>query len=415
MGFIRDLEHFLEETNDSLNTSSLRNLLRLHNTTLANGTDEFVSMLHSGSATGRTFLLLFYSVIFVVSLIANSLVCYIIMKNKRLHTVTNLFIANLAISDIIVTILNIPFNVARFLLEDWPFGTFLCQTINLSLMTSVYVSTYSLTGIALDRHQVIMYPLRPRMGIAAAIILIVLIWIFAILLSLPYGIYTRVQEVSFFIKTVKRCRSQFPEPKKLVEQCLTVVTFMAQYVMPLAIIMLTYGRIVQRLWSRATPGAVTRTQQLSHKKAKRRSIKLLILVVAVFALCWMPLNLYHILTDIHPNTTLFLYDSTAFFICHWIAVSCACYNPFIYCWLNEVFRREVKRRLNWCYRKSSTVHPGIEIDGLLVCAEQGQNSLSRLLVSTTRTTCSRREHVVVEACKQSASNSGVDSSEATSR
>ena len=39
-----------------------------------------------------------------------------------------------------------------------------------------------------------------------------------------------------------------------------------------------------------------------------------------------------------------------FFVCHWVAISSTCYNPFVYCWLNENFREEVKSRFRWCFR-----------------------------------------------------------------
>lgn len=47
---------------------------------------------------------------------------------------------------------------------------------------------------------------------------------------------------------------------------------------------------------------------------------------------------------------VFQYNSTAFFACHWVAISSTCYNPFIYCWLNENFREEVKNRFRCCLR-----------------------------------------------------------------
>lgn len=69
---------------------------------------------------------------------------------------------------------------------------------------------------------------------------------------------------------------------------------------------------------------------------------MIFLVVAVFAICWFPLNIYHLLADFK----LISYNYKIFLISHWFAMSSVCYNPFIYCWLNSTFRNEAKRLIN---------------------------------------------------------------------
>ena len=108
-------------------------------------------------------LVVAYGLVVMISLFGNSLVCHVIYKTRRMHTVTNLFIANLALSDLLITIFNIPFTVARNVMNQWIFGNFLCQFVNFILMCSVYVSTFTMSAIAIDRYIVIVYPLRPRM------------------------------------------------------------------------------------------------------------------------------------------------------------------------------------------------------------------------------------------------------------
>ena len=335
---------------------------------------------------GEVFLLVAYGVLIIISLFGNTLVCHVVLRNRRMHTVTNFFIANLAISDLLLTLINVPFNIARNLLDEWPFGVVMCHLLNFSLMVSVYVSTFTLMGIALDRQQVLLYPLNPRMSKPFGLVVLALIWSVAICLSLPFGIYNKVQTVDFVLNKVRRCTPSFPPPSERWERYLTVITLILQYVIPLAIIAITYGRIVRKLWVRSHVGAVTQNQQMSQQKAKRKSIKMLIVVVVVFALCWMPLNVYQILTDFHPNVEVFHYNSTVFFICHWIAISSTCYNPFVYCWLNENFRAEVKSRFKCCFMRPKRVHPGTEIDGILMRADRAyRRRQSKSLVSSSCT------------------------------
>ena len=57
----------------------------------------------------------------------------------------------------------------------------------------------------------------------------------------------------------------------------------------------------RKLWLRPLVGQATINQQYTQYKIKRKTIKMLIIVVVIFVICWLPLNLYHLLTDFHPN------------------------------------------------------------------------------------------------------------------
>ena len=83
---------------------------------------------------------------------------------------------------------------------------------------------------------------------------------------------------------------------------------------------------------------------------------MLVLTVIFFAVCWAPINAYHLLT----HFGLVGHNSTAILICHLIAMSSTCYNPFIYCWLNEHFRREALKWLCCCIRKQYN-HPSLAL------------------------------------------------------
>lgn len=61
----------------------------------------------------KTLLIVAYSFIIVLSLFGNALVCHVVIKNKRMHFATSLFIANLAIADLMITFLNTPFTLVR--------------------------------------------------------------------------------------------------------------------------------------------------------------------------------------------------------------------------------------------------------------------------------------------------------------
>lgn len=111
----------------------------------------------------KTMVYLMYISIFVVAMFGNGIVCYIVISSPRMKTVTNFFIANLAVGDILMSLFCVPFSfVSILLLAYWPFGSVLCHLVNYSQAVSVLVSAYTLVAISVDRYIAIMWPLRPR-------------------------------------------------------------------------------------------------------------------------------------------------------------------------------------------------------------------------------------------------------------
>ncbi|XP_075796937.1 G-protein coupled receptor 83-like [Pelodiscus sinensis] len=305
----------------------------------------------SQSRTVQALLIVAYSVIIGISLFGNILVCHVVIKNRRMHSATSLFIVNLAIADIMITLLNTPFTLVRFVSSTWVFGRLMCHISRFVQYCSVHVSVLTLAAIALDRHQVIMHPLKPRMSIAKGGICIIIIWVMASCFSLPHAIYQNLARFYIGNRTIRMvCLPSFPPPAELFWKYLDLTTFVLLYVLPLLVISITYTMVAKKLWLRNAIGDITMEQYFAHQRKKKMTLKMLMVVVVVFAVCWFPLNCYLVLLSsraIHSNNALY-------FAFHWFAMSSTCYNPFIYCWLNENFRSELKSLLCVCRRKSAT-------------------------------------------------------------
>ncbi|KGL90158.1 putative G-protein coupled receptor 83, partial [Charadrius vociferus] len=299
----------------------------------------------SQSITVKALLVAAYSFIIVFSLFGNVLVCHVVIKTKRMHSATSLFIVNLAVADIMITLLNTPFTLARFVNSTWIFGKGMCHVSRFAQYCSLHVSALTLTAIAVDRHQVIMHPLKPRISTAKGVIYIFVIWIMATCFSLPHAIYQKLFTFEYSEEVTRcLCLPDFPEPADLFWKYLDLTTFILLYVLPLLIISAAYMTVAKKLWLRNVIGDVTTEQYFALRKKNKKTIKMLMLVVILFAVCWFPLNCYVILLSsqtIHTNNALY-------FAFHWFAMSSTCYNPFIYCWLNDSFRSELKALLNMC-------------------------------------------------------------------
>lgn len=94
----------------------------------------------------QTTVYFLYGIIFVVALVGNALVCYVVWSSPRMKTVTNFFIVNLAFSDILMTFFCVPTSfVSTLILQYWPFGAEMCPSVNYSqVINFLYVLIYTI-------------------------------------------------------------------------------------------------------------------------------------------------------------------------------------------------------------------------------------------------------------------------------
>lgn len=70
-----------------------------------------------------------YATILLLAIIGNSLVILTLIQNRRMRTITNVFLLNLAISDILLGVLCMPFTLIGTLLRDFVFGEAMCKLL----------------------------------------------------------------------------------------------------------------------------------------------------------------------------------------------------------------------------------------------------------------------------------------------
>lgn len=278
-----------------------------------------------------------YTIIFVVGIFGNALVCYAVIRNRAMQTVTNLFITNLALSDILLCVFAVPFTPLYTFLGRWVFGSLLCHIMPYAQGCSVYISTLTLTSIAIDRFFVIIYPFKPRMQIKTCVGLIIFIWVFALSVTFPYGWYMSLQEVY--------CAEKWPTDQ--IRKAFGSVTVIMQFAIPFVVMAFCYTCVSVKLTDRlkSRPGSKNSKKEDAERERKRRTNRMLIAMVAIFGLSWLPLNLINISSDFYSFAEDWKYYMVMFFSTHFIAMSSTCYNPFLYAWLNENFRKEFKQIL----------------------------------------------------------------------
>nr|ALM88307.1 neuropeptide receptor A11 [Chilo suppressalis] len=282
-----------------------------------------------------------YTMIFVLGVFGNVLVCYVVFRNRAMQTVTNLFITNLALSDILLCLFAVPLTPMYTFLGRWVFGRLLCHLMPYVQGTSVYISTLTLTSIAIDRFFVIIYPFHPRMKLNTCIFIIIFIWLFSLVVTCPYGLFMGL----LITKNKTYCEESWPSDRS--RRIFGVFTTVLQFLIPFLVIAICYTCVSIRLNDRARskPGAKNTRREEADRDRKRRTNRMLISMVAIFGISWLPLNLINIFNDFYAQMTEWNYYYVSFFLAHSMAMASTCYNPFLYAWLNENFRKEFKQVL----------------------------------------------------------------------
>ncbi len=213
---------------------------------------------------------------------------------------------------------------------------------------SVYISTLTLTIIALDRYVIIIHPFRARMQVKTCVVLILLIDLLALGFTAPYAFHVGLMDVG---EGKMLCFETWEGARRTAYG---FFTFSMQFVVPFATVIACYSAIIRRLRERsaagARPGAPARSaasrrrEQLERARAVRTN-RMLISMVVVFGTCWLPLNAINFVADVGVPVHCWGYHHLVFFVAHVMAMSSTCYNPFLYGWHNESFRQEFVKML----------------------------------------------------------------------
>uniref|UniRef100_A0A8C0Z6L6 Kappa-type opioid receptor n=1 Tax=Canis lupus familiaris TaxID=9615 RepID=A0A8C0Z6L6_CANLF len=273
-----------------------------------------------------------YSVVFVVGLVGNSLVMFVIIRYTKMKTATNIYIFNLALADALVTT-TMPFQSTVYLMNSWPFGDVLCKIVISIDYYNMFTSIFTLTMMSVDRYIAVCHPVKAldfRTPMKAKIINIC-IW----LLSSSVGISaivlggTKVREDVDVIE----CSLQFPDDDySWWDLFMKICVFIFAFVIPVLIIIICYTLMILRLKSvRLLSGS-------REKDRNRRITRLVLVVVAVFIICWTPIHIF-ILVEALGNASHSTAALSSYYFCIALGYTNSSLNPILYAFLDENFKR----------------------------------------------------------------------------
>ncbi|XP_052778044.1 orexin/Hypocretin receptor type 1-like [Mya arenaria] len=295
--------------------------------------------------------------VFVVGMTGNILVCYSAWCSRSLKTVTNIFLVNLAVADILVLLICLPATVITDVMQSWFLGIIMCKLSVYLQRVSVFVSVLTLTSISVERYLAICHPLRYHGSYFKTKPIIAVIWIVS-LATPSVDFYNMIlvhdSEIPESLRPWLTVCGPRDENIEMEFNMFLVVVF---FFIPLVIMSYTYGKIAVCIWS-STSRHNTMSQNLQKESAieylqvRRRTAKMLIVVVITFGLCYLPIYVLNIAR--YTNALDGLRGNRVAVLCMYWTARFLCYfnsavNPVIYNFMSVKFRKQFKTACHGCY------------------------------------------------------------------
>lgn len=290
-----------------------------------------------------------YAVVFVIALFGNSFGLFVVLKKSSPgRRITSLFIANMAVADLLLTCTLMPYQVAFIhrgaMWFGGALGTITCKVVSYVIPVSIAATVLTMLVISIDRFYAVFYPLKGRL-FRKPRILSAIIWVLSFILMIPYPFYS---EVEFNAGQNAYTCSQFSSKTDHgVIRIFQVCLFITLYALPLFIMLLLYLLIGRKLWLRKIPGNASSSSRTAADKSKHKIVRLLVIIVVVFALCWFPTYVIHYFWFIRPEYGHRLSIGVQFFFL-WLAHANSAINPCLYIMFNDHFRRMLVSMLSSC-------------------------------------------------------------------
>ncbi|XP_078600621.1 prokineticin receptor 2-like [Branchiostoma floridae x Branchiostoma japonicum] len=302
------------------------------------------------------------TLIMLVCGVGNFLLMVVIARYKQMRTVTNLLIANLSLSDFLVALLCVPFIMDYYVVRvahSWKYGDNTCMVVNYVRTASLYVSTNALLVIALDRYVCIMLPHVPRMSVRSTWFAVFAVWLVSMLLAIPAAMYSKA--ASYIWKGGTFCVQAWPIKHQSRYKTYYIFVLVCEFILPVLIMSYCYIRIACKIWNRSVPGHHTQSQEEAIIRSKRRGVRLLIIILILFVLCWGPFYGYAIVRDFfHDILSKTELNFTLHFVMESLAMSNSMINTIVYTAMNDNVRKYVRKlftelRDKWRNRKHRRV------------------------------------------------------------
>eukprot|EP00063_Salmo_salar_P044336 XP_014019171.1 PREDICTED: growth hormone secretagogue receptor type 1-like [Salmo salar] len=230
--------------------------------------------------------------LFLVGVLGNTMTILIIQRFTDMKTTTNLYLSSMAVSDLLI-FLCLPFDLYRlWKYVPWLFGEVACRLFHYVFEGCTYATILHITALSMERYLAICFPLRAKVVVTKRRVqyVIMALWTFALLSAAPMLFLVGVEydNDTYPDYSTRQCKhTNYAIRSGQLHTMIWVST--TYFLCPMFCLVFLYGSIGRKLWKSKNdlqgPNAMTR------KRSHRQTVKILVVVVLAFVICWLP---YHI-------------------------------------------------------------------------------------------------------------------------
>ncbi|XP_050676058.1 QRFP-like peptide receptor isoform X1 [Leptidea sinapis] len=303
-------------------------------------------------------IIVLYVAVLTASLSANTLLIFIVIKFQYMRSVTNIFLVNLSVADLLVTLFCMPVQISKSVTLLWYFGEVMCKTVNFLQGVAVSSSVFTITAMSVDRYLAITQSLRQpwipsRRGACS---LLVGIWLISLAIFAPLlavaavereviPLLVRTRNGSIWVeRSVEFCTEKWPDTIK--KEMFGALSFILVYAVPGCVVVISYSLMGRRLCSVLPPfdqaeGSASSQQRIRLVRERKRVALILLLLAVLFALCWLPYNILQLMIDVNAVQV----ESVAVMLPYTLLLGHAnsAINPIVYCLMTRNFRRSLRK------------------------------------------------------------------------
>ena len=238
------VDMFLMETKETKENDSWFAYSSYNNTTSGTLFDiESVFGPKRGELCKTIIITIVYCIIFLTGVFGNICTCIVIARNRYMHTTTNYYLFNLAISDLLVLLFGLPQETYSYWSAyPWIFGETFCVLRVMAAETSTYASILTITAFTVERYIAIVHPMRAQAvsSLPRAVKVIVFIWVISATCSVPmvvqFGVRYRTDSEGRQLAQTALCDII---PERYLEHTFEISTFLF-FVTPMTVITVLY-------------------------------------------------------------------------------------------------------------------------------------------------------------------------------
>ncbi|XP_026167208.1 gonadotropin releasing hormone receptor 4 [Mastacembelus armatus] len=290
-----------------------------------------------------------------VSAVCNLVVLWAASNGGKRKSHVRILIMNLTVADLLVTFIVMPVDAVWNITVQWQAGDVACRLLMFMKLVAMYSCAFVTVVISLDRQSAILNPLGISEAKRKSKIMLTVAWTMSVILSLPqmflfHNVTITVPE------NFTQCTTYGSFVEHWQETLYNMFTFVCLFLLPLVIMIFCYTRILVEISSRMARGnLLSRDVHLrrSHSnipKARMRTLKMSIVIVTSFIICWTPYYLLGLWYWLFPEK---MEETVSHSLTHMLFIFGlfnACLDPITY----GLFTIHLHQGLKRCCRNSVT-------------------------------------------------------------